>query len=103
MSWIHLADLAGLVQFAIREVGLRGAVNAVAPNPVTNAQFTRELARALHRPVFLAVPPFALKLKYGEMSSVLFDSQRVAPQAALAAGFRFRFPELGPALRDVLA
>ncbi len=103
MSWIHLADLAGLVQFAIREAGFRGAVNAVAPNPVTNAEFTCELARALHRPAFLAVPRFALKLKYGEMSSVLFDSQRVVPQAALAAGFRFRFPELGPALRDVLA
>jgi len=74
----------------------------VAPQPVTNAEFTRELARALHRPALLPVPALALRLLLGEMSEVLLASQRVVPQAAEAAGFRFRFPELGGALGNLL-
>jgi uncharacterized protein (TIGR01777 family) len=98
MSWIHINDLAALIEFALGKPVLRGPVNATAPNPVTNAEFTRVLAYLLHRPAFLPVPAFALKLAFGEMASVLLASQRVLPQAAQAAGFRFEHPQLGPAL-----
>jgi hypothetical protein len=77
-------------------------VNAVAPNPVTNAVFTRELAAALHRPAILPVPAFALKILFGEMSEVLLGGQHVIPQVALRAGFQFRFAELSEALRAAL-
>jgi uncharacterized protein (TIGR01777 family) len=101
MSWIHLADLASLFQFAV-ETPVRGPFNGVAPYPVTNADFTQELAKVLHRPALLSVPPAALKLLYGEMSEVLLSSQRAIPAAAEVAGFRFRFPQLGPALANLL-
>jgi uncharacterized protein len=71
----------------------------VSPNPVTNTEFTRVLARAISRPSFFAVPEFALKAMLGEMSEVLLASQRVLPVAAEAAGYRFRFPELRGALK----
>jgi len=98
MSWIHIDDLVNLIVFALSNVTLSGAVNAVAPHPVTNAEFTRELARALHRPAIFPVPGFALKLLFGEMASMLLGGQRAIPQAALAAGFQFRYSELGSAL-----
>jgi uncharacterized protein (TIGR01777 family) len=101
MSWIHRDDLAELFRFAV-EKPIRGALNAVAPNPVANAGFTRELARALHRPAIFPAPKFALRLVFGEMSEVLLASQRVTPNAAVSAGFAFRFPNLGPALADLL-
>ncbi|MDP8991342.1 MAG: TIGR01777 family oxidoreductase [Acidobacteriota bacterium] len=102
-SWIHLDDLISLVEFSIATSTLRGAVNAVAPNPVTNAEFTRELAAALHRPAILPVPTLALKILLGEMSQAILASQRVIPQAALRAGFQFRFTEVGEALRHIFA
>ena len=101
MSWIHLEDLTALLLFAV-ENRFQGPLNAVAPHPVTNADFTRELARALRRPALFPVPEFALRLLFGEMADVLLDSQRVAPAAAEAAGFRFRFPQLPPALAALL-
>jgi uncharacterized protein (TIGR01777 family) len=101
MSWIHLADLAELFRFAL-EQPIHGLLNGVAPEPVRNSEFTRELARALHRPALFPVPELALHLLFGEMAGVLLESQRVAPRAALAAGFAFRFPQLGPALADLL-
>jgi hypothetical protein len=101
MSWIHLDDLAALFRFAL-ENPVAGPVNAVAPQPVTNADFTRELARALRRPALFPAPKLALRLLFGEMSEILLASQRAVPQAAQAAGFGFRFPELGPALADLL-
>jgi uncharacterized protein (TIGR01777 family) len=103
MSWIHLDDLISLVTFLIGNPQVAGAVNASSPNPVTNAEFTRELARALHRPAVLPVPKLALKLLFGEMSQVVLASQRAVPAAACAAGFSFRFPEIGAALRDVVS
>jgi uncharacterized protein (TIGR01777 family) len=101
-SWIHLDDLIALVEFSIATT-LQGAVNAVAPNPVTNAVFTQDLAAALHRPAIFPVPPIALKLLLGEMSQVLLASQRVIPKAALHAGFHFRFGDIGDALRQIFA
>lgn len=101
MSWIHLEDLAALFQLAV-ESRVRGPLNAVAPQPVTNSDFTRELAHALRRPAVFPVPEFALRLLFGEMADVLLASQRVVPAAAEAAGFRFRFPQLASALAGLL-
>jgi uncharacterized protein (TIGR01777 family) len=101
MSWIHLQDLVGLFHLALDQP-LSGPVNGVSPYPVNNADFTRALASALHRPAIFPVPAFALKTLFGEMAEVLLASQRVAPKAAEAAGFRFRFPQLEPALADLL-
>jgi uncharacterized protein (TIGR01777 family) len=102
MSWIHVGDLAELFRFVI-DTPLKGAVNGVAPFPVSNAEFTQEVARALKRPALLPVPEFALKALLGDMAEILLASQRVAPRAAESAGFRFRFPQLGAALGDLLA
>jgi len=101
MSWIHLADLVELFGFAV-EQPIRGVLNGVAPTPVRNHEFTSELAKAVHRPAIFPVPALGLRLVFGEMAHVLLESQRVIPRAAEAAGFRFRFPELGPALADLL-
>ena len=101
MSWIHLDDLAALIRFAL-ERPVSGVLNAVAPNPVTNADFTRTLAAVLRRPALFPAPPFALRLAFGEMSQVLLDSQRVFPEAARTAGFGFSYPELRPALNNIL-
>jgi uncharacterized protein (TIGR01777 family) len=101
MSWIHLEDLAAMFQFAL-EHPVRGAFNGVAPYPVSNSEFTGTLSQALHRPAIFPVPAFALKAIFGEMSEILLASQRVTPASAEAAGFRFRFPQLAPALADLL-
>ncbi|HYL35568.1 MAG TPA: TIGR01777 family oxidoreductase [Bryobacteraceae bacterium] len=103
MSWIHIQDAVRLVLFAMENASLRGPVNATAPNPVTNAEFTRQLASALHRPALFPVPGFALRLLLGEMSQILLTGQRVLPKAAEAAGFEFQYPELRTALASILS
>jgi hypothetical protein len=103
MSWIHSDDLCAMMLFAIRESTLRGVLNATSPNPVTNADFTRALGHALHRPAVIPVPAFALRLLFGEMSEMLLGSQRAIPDAALRAGFEFRYPEIGAALIQILS
>ena len=99
--WIHIEDLIGIYQLAL-EKPVRGPVNGVAPQPVTNAEFTRALAQAVKRPAIFPVPGFALRALFGEMSEILLASQRVQPKQAEAAGYRFRFPLVGPALADVV-
>jgi uncharacterized protein (TIGR01777 family) len=101
MSWIHIDDLTALIVFALANA-LTGPVNTVAPNPVTNTDFTRELAHALHRPAIFPVPAIALKVMFGQMASMLLGGQRVVPRVALYAGFNFRYPALGSALADLL-
>jgi len=98
VSWIHLDDIAGLIEFALATPEIRGPVNAVAPLPATNATFARTLASVLHRPAFVSAPAFALKMMVGEMSAILLASQRALPRAANAAGFKFTYPELRAAL-----
>ncbi len=100
MSWIHIADIVGLIRYAL-DHPISGAVNATAPNPVRNSEFARELGAALHRPAIFPVPAVALRALLGQMADVLLASQRVLPKAAETAGYRFAFPELGPALRDL--
>jgi uncharacterized protein len=101
MSWIHLQDLGNLFKYAV-ENPLQGVFNGTAPNPVTNAEFTKQLAAVLRRPALFPVPALALKAIFGEMSEVLTTGQRVLPKAAEAAGFQFQYPELGPALTNLL-
>jgi uncharacterized protein (TIGR01777 family) len=91
-SWIHLDDHIGIYLLAID--GYAGVLNATAPQPVTNRDFTRALAAAVHRPAFLPAPEFALKLVFGEGASILTEGQRVLPEAALAAGYAFRYPDI---------
>jgi uncharacterized protein len=103
MSWIVRDDLVALLLHALATDSLRGPVNAVTPNPVTNADFTRALGQALHRPTLFPMPAFAVRAAFGEMGTeLLLGSQRVLPRAALASGFRFWHPELGEALEWVL-
>ena len=102
MSWIHLEDLAQLALFAVENMDLHGPMNASAPWPVRNADFTRLLAARLRRPTFLRAPAFALRTALGGLSHELLDSKRVLPAVACEHGFGFQFPELEPALKDLL-
>ena len=99
MSWIHRDDVTGLVIDALADERYRGAVNATAPHPVTNAEFTAALAGVLARPAKFRVPAFALRLVLGEMASMLLTGQRVLPAVADQLGYRWRFPEITVALR----
>jgi uncharacterized protein len=103
MSWIHVADVAGLFLHAIETASVRGPLNCAAPNPVRNEEFTKVMGEILKRPAFLAVPEFVLKTALRDEASLLLDSQRIIPEKALQTGFRFRFPELRGALSDIFA
>jgi uncharacterized protein (TIGR01777 family) len=96
--WIHIDDLVSLLVAAVSDERYRGTLNAVAPNPVTNAELTTELGQRLRRPTFMSVPAFAAKLALGELSDELLGSRRAVPEAASTLGFEFRYPELADAL-----
>jgi uncharacterized protein len=100
LSWIHIDDHIALYLLAID--GFAGVLNATAPAPVTNAEFTRALAAAVHRPAFFTVPAFALALAFGEGATVLTEGQRVVPKAALDAGFTFRYADVAGALKTIV-
>jgi uncharacterized protein (TIGR01777 family) len=103
MSWIAIDDAVGAIRHALTHPDLAGPVNAVAPNPATNADYTRTLGRVLKRPTIFPVPAFAARLAFGEMADeMLLASTRVRPAALEQTGYRFRFPDLEPALRHVL-
>jgi uncharacterized protein len=100
MSWIAIEDVVGIIRNAIANEQVSGPVNVVAPNPVRNEEFTRLLAAMLHRPAIFPAPAFMLRLAMGEMAdAVLLGSDRVKPERMLAAGYKFRFEILEPALR----
>ena len=101
VPWIHLDDLVNLFLHAANSE-ISGALNAVGPAPVTNREFTQALAAALHRPAIFPVPEFALRLLFGELASVLLASQRVVPDVAEKTNFRYRFPSLADALREIV-
>ena len=103
MPWIHVADLARLYLHAAETASIVGPMNAVAPQPVRNAEFTKALGRQLHRPTFAPAPYIALRLLFGEFAQVLFASQRVIPRVAIDTGFVFQYPEIAAALREILA
>lgn len=103
MSWIALDDAAGAILHGLTHAEIAGAVNAVAPEPVTNGKFTATLARVLRRPAIFPMPAAAARLAFGEMAdALLLASQRVMPARLLATGYVFRHPSLEGALRHVL-
>ena len=101
MSWIHIDDLASLAIFAVEDLDVRGPLNATAPWPARHRDFMQTLARVLHRPALLRIPAFAVRAALRGLAAELLDSKRVLPAAAIDHGFRFKFPELEPALRDL--
>ena len=122
MSWVTLEDVVGILRFAIENASVRGAgnvasvtsainaapvrgaINIVSPQPLQNAEFTRVLAKEMHRPALFPAPAFALRLALGEMAdALLLSSQRVAPQALEKLGYRFLHPDLNSALSAILA
>ncbi len=104
LSWIALDDLVRVIQFALHAAAMCGPVNAVAPEPVTNRDFTKTLGRVLNRPTIVAMPAAAARLAFGEMADeMLLGGARVTPRALSAARFEFDYPQLEPALRHELA
>ncbi len=103
MSWIARDDLVEALEFILRTPALSGPVNVTSPNPVTNAEFARTLGQVLHRPAVATIPPFVVRLLYGELADAgLLTSQRAVPRRLLAAGFVFGHPTLESALRHEL-
>lgn len=100
--WIHIADEVGAIRFLIENKTACGPFNLTAPVPLNNADFSRLLGRQLRRPALIPTPAFALRLAFGEMSTILLDGQRAIPKRLLQLGYTFRFPEAGPALKDLL-
>jgi uncharacterized protein (TIGR01777 family) len=103
LSWIHIDDIVGAIHHVIHHRSIAGPVNMTAPNPVTNADFTRTLAAVLHRPAFLPVPAIGARLAFGEMAEeLLLTGQRVVPAKLQSSGYTFRFPDLRGALEDLV-
>lgn len=103
MSWVHIDDEVGVLLWALDDEKVSGTLNSTAPNPVTNREFAKAIGRALGRPASVPAPGFVLDLKFGsEFGQVLRGGQRVMPRRALDLGYRFRFPEIDGALKDLL-
>lgn len=102
-SWVALEDVVGAAQHALAHEGLSGPVNVVSPNPVSNIDFTRAIAQVVRRPALFPLPPFAVRLFFGQMGEeLMLASARVLPTKLEASGYKFRYPELKPALIDIL-
>jgi len=104
MSWITLDDAVEAIRFILSNESINGPLNLVAPNPVTNHEFTKTLGKALHRPAIMPLPGFAARLIFGEMADhLLLSSTRVVPEKLLEAGYRFKYEQLDRALEDIFA
>lgn len=104
MSWISLADAVRAIEFAVHRTSLAGPVNTCAPNPVTNLEFSRALARGLHRPLLLRLPGSAVRTMLGDMGEeTILASQRAVPDALLKHEFRFRHPTIDLAMKSALS
>lgn len=101
--WIHREDMAAILQWLAENPAAAGIYNAGAPNPVTNAEFTRALARAIKRPAVLPMPAAAIKLLFGGVAEILLGSQRMLPKRLLDEGFQFRYPDIDAALAEMFA
>jgi hypothetical protein len=100
-SWIHRDDVIGIIKYALENASITGPINATAPNPVTNKDFSTALGKALHRPSFFSVPGFMVKLTLGELGAVLLTGQRVLPEKALSAGYTFKYEKVDEALKAI--
>ena len=101
-SWVHQDDLTGLILHALTNGSLSGPLNLTAPGPVRQRDFARALGRVLRRPAFMPLPAFALRLIIGEFADGIIHGARLSSDKATASGYTFKFPELEPALRDLL-
>ncbi|MDC1175412.1 TIGR01777 family oxidoreductase [Bacteriovoracaceae bacterium] len=102
MSWIHISDLVGAIDFLVDNIEINGEFNATSPEPVSNQRFTKALGKAFNMPAIFPVPPFMLKLAMGEMSTIVLDGQTIIPKKLLAAGYQFKFAQVENALEDVV-
>jgi uncharacterized protein len=102
MSWIHIADEVGLILFALDRANINGPLNATAPNPVTNREFSSALGKVLGRPSFMPTPAFMLRVMLGQAAEIITSGQKVLPKKALSAGYAFKFTEVEAALADLL-
>jgi uncharacterized protein (TIGR01777 family) len=102
MSWIMLDDAISAIDFALHADEMHGPINVTSPDPLTNAEFTKALGHVVHRPTFARVPEFVLRKALGETADLLLGSNRTFPRRLESAGFRFRYPEIGPALERAL-
>ena len=102
MSCIHVNDLVGLILHCCQNTSIRGPINAVMPHPITNADFTKTFGAILKRPTFLATPAMMLRLTLGELSTLLFNSQRVLPTKALKHGYHFQYSTVEEALKEIV-
>ena len=102
MSWIHIDDVVDAFTHALNTPSMHGPLNVSAPNPVTNAEFTRALARVLSRPALFTVPTFALRIVMGELAEFALASSRMQPERLQESGFKFRWEDVESALRDIL-
>lgn len=101
MPWVHIQDQIALIDFLLHKQDANGPYNACAPHPVRNREFAKTLGQVLHRPAFMPMPAFALKVGLGELSGLLLGGQKAVPERLLAAGFTFQFTELRAALDDL--
>jgi NAD dependent epimerase/dehydratase family enzyme len=101
VPWVHVDDVVGAILFELDTPAASGPVNVTAPEPVTNRELSSALGRVLRRPAFAPVPALAVKALYGEMAQIVTTGQRAVPSRLTELGYRFRQPELEPALRDV--
>ena len=103
MTWIHIDDHCGIIIKSLEDGSMEGAYNSVAPNPVTNEQFTKEMASVLHRPIVLPhAPAFILRVVFGEMAVLVLYGIRLSPEKIIRAGYTFRFTNLREALENLL-
>ena len=101
MSWIHVSDLVDLFTESVENQNYNGILNAVSPEPCRNTDFTKAIAKGVNRPAFFPVPPFMLKILFGEMASIILDSQRIYPRQTEALGFKFNYADIYNALEDI--
>lgn len=101
-SWIHIDDEIKALKFLLENEAAAGPFNLTAPNPVTNREFGKVLGKAMSRPSFMPVPGFAMRLLVGEVATVVLDGQRVVPEKLVSLGYTFEFPDLEPALLDIV-
>ncbi|MFL6555642.1 MAG: DUF1731 domain-containing protein, partial [Bacillus sp. (in: firmicutes)] len=103
MSWIHIEDVVKGISFIIENQQINGPINFTAPDPVTMDEFGKTLASVLHRPNWLPVPSFALRLLLGEMSTLVVDGQKVLPKMLLENGYQFKYSDLNLALKNIFS
>lgn len=101
LPWVHLNDTVAAIQYLMETKAASGPYNLTAPNPLTNAQFGHVLGKVLGRPAFMPTPALAMKLIFGEMSTVLLDGQRAVPEKLQALDYKFQYPDAESALRDL--